>query len=96
MIAVGGQPALSHGASSGISRAAIHKEYENACTRDQHRQYIACAALVPDCPFEATAPTEEELLTMVAAHAAHTHGITEVTPELAAKVKAAIQNRQND
>ena len=58
-------------------------------------KYIACAALVPDCPFEATAPTEEELLTMVAAHAAHTHGITEVTPELAAKVKAAIQNRQN-
>ena len=59
-------------------------------------KYIACAALVPDCPFEATAPTEEELLTMVAAHAAHTHGITEVTPELAAKVKAAIQNQQND
>ncbi len=59
-------------------------------------KYIACAALVPDCPFEATAPTEEELLKMVAAHAAHTHGITDVTPELAAKVKAAIQNRQND
>jgi hypothetical protein len=33
---------------------------------------------------------------MVAAHAAHTHGITEVTPELVAKVKAAIQNRQGD
>jgi len=32
----------------------------------------------------------------VAAHAAHTHGITEVTPELAAKVKAAIQERQSD
>jgi predicted small metal-binding protein len=59
-------------------------------------KYIACAALVPDCPFEATAPTEEELLKMVAAHAAHTHGITEVTPELVAKVKAAIQNRQGD
>lgn len=48
-------------------------------------KYIACAALVPDCPFEATAPTEEELMQMVAAHAAHTHGITEVTPELAAR-----------
>ncbi len=59
-------------------------------------KYIACAALVPDCPFEATAPTEEELMEMVAAHAAHTHGITEVTPELAAKVKAAIQDRQSD
>jgi len=59
-------------------------------------KYIACAALVPDCPFEATAPTEAELLEMVAAHARHTHGIAEVTPELAAKVKAAIQDRQSD
>jgi predicted small metal-binding protein len=25
-------------------------------------KYIACAAVVPDCPFEATAETEEELL----------------------------------
>jgi predicted small metal-binding protein len=59
-------------------------------------KYIACAAVVPDCPFEASAPTEEELLKMVAAHAAHAHGVTEVTPELAAKVRAAIQNRRND
>jgi predicted small metal-binding protein len=56
-------------------------------------KYIACAAIVPECPFEATAPTEEELLEMVAAHAAHTHGISEVTPELVEKVKAAIQDR---
>jgi predicted small metal-binding protein len=33
---------------------------------------------------------------MVAAHAAHTHGITEITPELAAKVRAAIQDSQSD
>lgn len=59
-------------------------------------KYIACASVVPDCPFEASAPTEEELLKMVAAHAAHAHGVTEVTPELAAKVRAAIQNRRND
>ena len=59
-------------------------------------KYITCAALMPDCPFEAAAPTEEELMRMVAAHAAHTHGITEITPELAAKVKAAIQDRPRD
>ena len=52
---------------------------------------IACAEIVPDCPFTASAATEEELLQKVAAHAAHDHGITEVTPELAAKVKAAIK-----
>jgi predicted small metal-binding protein len=59
-------------------------------------KYIACASVVPDCPFEATAATEEELLAMVSAHAAHAHGVTEVTPELAAKVKAAIQHRRDD
>ena len=54
---------------------------------------IACAEVVPDCPFTASAATEEELLQQVAAHAAHDHGITEITPELAAKVKAAITSR---
>jgi predicted small metal-binding protein len=54
---------------------------------------IACAEIVPDCPFTASAATEEELLQQVAAHAAHDHGITEITPEVVAKVKAAIKSR---
>lgn len=53
---------------------------------------ISCADIVPECPFTASAATEEELLKQVVAHAAHDHGITEVTPELAAKVRAAIKN----
>jgi len=56
-------------------------------------KHIACAEIVPDCPFTASAATEEELLQEVAAHAARDHGITEVTPELAARVKAAIKSR---
>ena len=56
-------------------------------------KHIACADIVPDCPFTASAATEEELLAKVAAHAAHDHGIAEVTPELAATVKAAIGTR---
>lgn len=56
-------------------------------------KYIACAEIVPDCSFTASAATEEELVKKVAAHAAQKHGITEVTPELAAKVKAAIKER---
>ena len=51
---------------------------------------IACSDVVPGCGFTATAETEEELLEQVAAHAKHEHGVTEVTPELAARVKAAI------
>jgi predicted small metal-binding protein len=54
---------------------------------------IACAEIVPDCPFTASALSEEELLKLVAAHAAHDHGITEVSPELAAKVKSAITSQ---
>ena len=51
---------------------------------------IACGDVVPGCTFTASAPTEEELLQKVVAHAQHDHGVTNVTPELAAKVKAAI------
>ena len=49
---------------------------------------IACNDVVPGCA--ATASTEEELIAKVVAHAKHDHGLNEVTPELAAKVKAAI------
>ncbi len=54
---------------------------------------IACADLIPGCGFTAEAATEDELLQKVVAHAAHDHGVTEVTPELSAKVKAAIRTR---
>ena len=54
-------------------------------------KHFACGAVVPDCTFVATAATEEDLMKQVATHAAHVHGLTEITPELAAKVKAAIK-----
>ena len=54
---------------------------------------IACGDVVPGCDFTASASTEEELIQKVVAHAAHDHGVTDVTPELAAKVKAAIKSR---
>ena len=52
---------------------------------------IACGDVVPGCSFTAQAATEDELMQQVVAHAAHQHGVTDVTPELAAKVKAAIK-----
>jgi predicted small metal-binding protein len=55
--------------------------------------HISCADIVPECPFTATATSEAELLEQVIAHAAHDHGITEVTPALAAQVRAAIKPR---
>jgi predicted small metal-binding protein len=56
-------------------------------------KHIACGHVVPGCGFTASAATEEELLRKVVAHAADAHGVTEVTPELAAQVKAAIETR---
>ncbi len=53
---------------------------------------IACSDIMPGCTFTATAATEEELLKKVAAHASQVHGITELTPELAAKVRSAIRD----
>ena len=55
----------------------------------QPAKHIAC--VVPGCQFKASAPTEEELMKKVAAHAAQDHGLAEVSAELAAKVKAAIR-----
>lgn len=52
--------------------------------------HIACNNVVPGCGFTASGSTEEELIDKVAAHAAHDHGVREMTPELAAKIKAAI------
>lgn len=53
---------------------------------------IVCGAIVPGCDWTATAPDEETLVQKVVAHAAQAHGVKEVTPELAAQVKAAIKD----
>lgn len=56
-------------------------------------KHIACGDVVPGCAFTASAATEEELVRKVVEHAAKDHGVTEVSPELAAQVKAAIRSR---
>ena len=56
-------------------------------------KHIACSDVVAGCQFTAQAGTEEQLLEAVKVHAAEDHGVKEVTPELAAKVKAAIRTR---
>lgn len=53
---------------------------------------VACNDVVPGCTFTATAATEEELLKKVVAHASQDHGVTDVTPALAAKIKSAIKD----
>jgi predicted small metal-binding protein len=83
---------LSQRAAPGISRPDDPNEQEVEMAQESGTsKHIACANIMPGCPFEASAPTEAELMAKVAAHAATAHGVTDVTPELAAKVKAAIK-----
>ena len=56
------------------------------------RRRIACGDVVAGCGFTASAETDDELIQKVAAHAAEHHGVNEITPELAAKVSAAIRH----
>jgi len=52
---------------------------------------LSCADVVPGCDYTAWAETEEELMELVVQHARTAHGIEEVTPDVAEKVQAAIQ-----
>ncbi len=56
-------------------------------------KHIDCKDVVEACSFHASAETDDELVRQGAAHPEHDHGVTEITPELAAKVKAAIRSR---
>ena len=53
-------------------------------------KHIACGDVVEGCGWKANAPTEEELVQKVVAHASSAHDVKQVTPELAAKVRGAI------
>jgi predicted small metal-binding protein len=55
-------------------------------------KFIECDNLFPGCPFEVLADSETELLEKVAEHAAASHGVTEITTDLLAKVKGFIRD----
>jgi len=56
-------------------------------------RHISCGDVVPGCDWKEEAATEEELMKKVVEHAAEAHGVREVSPELAEKVKEAIRTR---
>ncbi len=53
---------------------------------------IRCSDVGPDCDYEALADSEQELMELVTDHAERAHGIQEITPELEAKVRQAMQD----
>ena len=52
---------------------------------------LKCRDAGADCDFEARGATEEDILRQVAEHVKKDHGMTEISPDLLAKVKAAIR-----
>jgi predicted small metal-binding protein len=53
---------------------------------------VRCREVGVDCDFEARGETEAEVLGKCTEHAKSEHGMDEIPPELAAKVKASIHD----
>lgn len=53
---------------------------------------LHCGDLMKGCDFVARGATEDEVMRKAAEHAKTAHGINNITPELAGKVKAAIKD----
>jgi len=53
---------------------------------------LKCGSIVPGCTWTGRADTEEELLQKAVEHAKSAHGMSDIPPEVAAKVKAAISD----
>ena len=51
---------------------------------------FACGTVVDGCPGVVSAETEDEVLSMAAAHAAEAHGMSDLSPEVVAAVRAGI------
>lgn len=53
---------------------------------------IRCRDVGFDCPGVIRAETEEQAMKLAAEHAKSAHGVKEVTPQIAAKVKSAMRD----
>lgn len=53
---------------------------------------LKCRDVGMDCDFVARGETEEEILKQAAKHAGTTHGMTEMSDEVIAKVRSAIHD----
>lgn len=53
---------------------------------------VRCREVGVDCDFEARGESEQEVLQKCADHAKADHNMTEIPPEMAAKVRSAIRD----
>lgn len=52
---------------------------------------IRCRDVGFDCPGVIKAKTEDQAMSLAAAHAKSVHGVKEITPEIVAKIKSVIR-----
>ncbi len=55
---------------------------------------VYCREVGFDCNGKVTAETEEEVIAKAAKHAMEVHGVKEITPEIAAKVKSVVHDER--
>ena len=55
------------------------------------QKHLRCRDVGLDCDYEAHGRSDDEVVQQAAAHAARVHGIAEITPELEARVRAAVR-----
>jgi predicted small metal-binding protein len=55
---------------------------------------VRCREVGVDCDFEARGETEQEVLQKCAEHAKSAHGMDEIPPELASKVRSSIHEEE--
>jgi predicted small metal-binding protein len=55
---------------------------------------VRCRGVGVDCDFEARGETEQEVLQKCAEHAKSAHGMDEIPPDLAAKVRASMRDEE--
>jgi len=55
---------------------------------------VRCRDVGVDCDFEARGDTEQEILQQCAEHARREHGMNEIPPDLAMKVRGAIRDEK--
>ena len=54
---------------------------------------LSCGDLMPGCKAVVEGKDEAEVMAKAAEHAKATHGLREITPELAGKVRSAIKEK---
>ena len=55
---------------------------------------LSCGDLIPGCKAVLTGKDEQEVMERAAAHAKQAHNMDSVSPEIAAKAKAAIKDKK--